>query len=57
MKRPHRRIHFLFWLFIAPITAVAGFLFWQMRPATPFTDLPPGIEAISETTSDASETH
>lgn len=56
MKRPHRRIHFLFWIVIAPITALVGYLSWQMRPETPFTDLPPGIEEISETTTDASET-
>ena len=57
MKRPHRRMHFLFWILAAPITALAGFVFWQMRPATPFTDLPPGIEEITETATDTSETH
>ncbi len=57
MKRPHRRVHFLIWLLIAPITAVVGFVFWQMRPATPFTELPPGVEAVSETLRDASEAH
>jgi len=47
MKRPHRRIHLVAWLIIAPVAAAAGFLFWTQRPATPYTDdLPPAIEAI-----------
>ncbi len=55
MKRPHRRIHFLFWIVIAPITALVGYFSWQMRPATPFTELPPGIETISDASTDTSE--
>ena len=46
MKRPHRRIHLLVWLFMAPVTALAGFYFWMQRPATPYSDLPQAIEAI-----------
>ena len=48
MKRPHRRIHFLVWLVIAPATAVAGVLFWQTRPETPYADLPAVLEADAE---------
>ena len=56
MKRPHRRFHLLMWLVLAPMTAIAGMLFWQKREPTPYTELPPGVEALSETSSDASET-
>lgn len=47
MKRPHRRFHLLIWVILAPVTAIAAFLFWTLRPDTPFTDLPPGIDDIS----------
>ncbi len=56
MKRPHRRTHFLLWMAIAPITAIAGIIFWQMRPSTPYTDLPPDIEETSDAPSNAAET-
>lgn len=46
MKRPHRRLHLLTWLLLAPVTALAGFWSWTQRPATPYSDLPPAIETI-----------
>ena len=47
MKRPHRRIHLLAWLALAPATALAGLWFWTQRPQTPYADgLPGAIEAI-----------
>jgi hypothetical protein len=49
MKRPHRRMHLLMWLLLAPATAIAGYLFWTMRPATPYADLPPAIDPAPET--------
>lgn len=49
MKRPHRRIHLLAWLLLAPATAIAGFYFWSQRPETPYTgDLPAGIETVDD---------
>ena len=53
MKRPHRRIHLVVWLLLAPATAVAAIVAWTMRPQEAFTDLPPGVEALSNDT----ETH
>ncbi len=47
MKRPHRRSHLLIWLVLAPITAIAAFLFWTMRPMTPYSELPENIEAAT----------
>ncbi len=44
MKRPHRRIHVMIWLILGPLTTVTAILFWTMRPATPYTELPPSIE-------------
>lgn len=49
MKRPHRRIHLLMWLFIGPATAVAAFVFWTMRPSTPFTEIPESIRSLPTT--------
>ena len=47
MKRPHRRLHLLAWLALAPATAIAGFWFWTQRPQTPYADrLPEAIEHI-----------
>lgn len=48
MKRPHRRIHFLIWIGIAPIVAICSIIAWKMKPDTPHTDLPPSINKISE---------
>lgn len=48
MKRPYRRIHLLIWLILAPATAIAGYIAWQMRPAAPYSELPPGIETLSD---------
>ena len=43
MKRPHRRIHLLAWLLIAPLTAAAAAYFLTMKPSAPVTDIPPEI--------------
>ncbi len=48
MKRPHRRAHLMMWLVLAPLTTIAGFFAWTMRPAEPFSDLPPGVETVSD---------
>ena len=48
MKRAHRRIHLLIWAALTPATVIAAFIFWQMRPATPFSELPASIEAMSD---------
>ena len=48
MKRPHRRVHFVIWAVLAPATALAAAIFWQMRPATPFSELPASIEMLSD---------
>ena len=48
MKRPHRRFHLLIWLLLAPATAIAAWVAWQTRPATPYTDLPPSVETLPE---------
>lgn len=48
MKRPHRRMHLLMWAVLAPSTALAAIFFWSMRPATPYSDLPPGVENVKE---------
>ena len=50
MKRPHRRSHLLIWVILAPVTAIVAVLFWTLRPDTQFTDLPPGIDVISDDT-------
>ena len=50
MKRPHRRVHLLVWLALAPATALAGFYFWTQRLATPYSDLPPAIETLDAAT-------
>jgi|GEM_PF-1723461 len=47
MKRPHRRAHFLLWLVLTPMTAVAAFAFWRLRPETPYADLPTEISENS----------
>ena len=38
MKRPHRRIHLLLWGLLTPVTLVAGFYFWSLRPASPIEE-------------------
>lgn len=48
MKRPHRRIHFITWLILAPVTLIAGVFAWMQRPQTPYSELPDGIEMIDE---------
>jgi len=48
MKRPHRRMHFLFWLIAAPVVIIGAFFSWNLRPHTPYTELPPAISDISE---------
>jgi len=48
MKRPHRRLHFLIWLILAPATLLAGIYAWMQRPQTPYSELPAGIEALDE---------
>ena len=52
MKRPHRRLHLLMWLIIAPVTAIAGYLLWSARPDTPLSEIP----AAADTTPDGTET-
>ena len=48
MKRPHRRMHLLVWLFLAPAIAISGVLFWLERQSMPFSELPPGIETAED---------
>lgn len=48
MKRPHRRMHFLMWLILAPATLIAGVFAWMQRPHTPYSELPGAIEKIQE---------
>lgn len=48
MKRPHRRIHFIAWLILAPATLIAGAFAWMQRPQTPYSALPDTIEIIDE---------
>lgn len=44
MKRPHRRIHLLMWLVLAPLTLIAGVFAWMQRPQTPYNEIPGVIE-------------
>lgn len=46
MKRPHRRLHLLTWFILTPVTVIAAYYFWTMRPATPYSELPSSIEEI-----------
>ncbi len=46
MKRPHRRVHLLMWLVIAPVTLIAGIFAWMQRPQTPFSEIPDAIQTI-----------
>lgn len=46
MKRPHRRIHFLAWLLLAPLTLILGLIAWSQRPETPYSDIPAAIQPI-----------
>ena len=48
MKRPHRRMHLMLWLLLAPATAAVAIVAWTMRPQDAFSDLPPGIETLSD---------
>ncbi|MBT8473636.1 MAG: hypothetical protein HKP25_05215 [Marinicaulis sp.] len=48
MKRPHRRTHFLIWVLLAPIIAVASVFGWMQRPGTPYSELPASIEEIND---------
>ncbi len=48
MKRPHRRMHVLMWLVLAPATLIAGVFAWMQRPQTPFSEIPDAIEIIDE---------
>ena len=48
MKRPHRRVHLLIWLAVAPATFVAGLFAWLQRPLTPFTDIPNSVEQLDQ---------
>ncbi len=50
MKRPHRRLHFLFWLIAAPVAIIGAFLSWNQRPQTPYSDLPAAIRDLPDTT-------
>ena len=47
MKRPHRRTHLLIWAIFAPVAAIVSVLAWMQRPGTPLSELPAGIEEIS----------
>ncbi len=47
MKRPHRRMHLMVWLIIAPVTAIVAFTFWDLRPVTPYDELPAAIQKLN----------
>ncbi len=46
MRRPLRRIHFLIWLALAPLTLAAALIALSLAPDTPFSELPPGVEEV-----------
>ncbi len=48
MKRPHRRTHLLMWLLLAPATAAIAIVAWTTRPQDAYTDLPSGVEILSD---------
>ncbi len=50
MKRPHRRVHFLFWLIVTPVAIIGAVISWSQRPQIPYTDLPAAIHNLPDTT-------
>ncbi len=47
MKRPHRRLHLVMWVVLAPMTVILAVYFWTMRPMTPMSEIPSAIETSS----------
>ncbi|MEO1251818.1 MAG: hypothetical protein AAFW81_05670 [Pseudomonadota bacterium] len=44
MKRPHRRLHMMAWIVLAPLTLITGIFAWLQRPETPYSALPDTIQ-------------
>ena len=44
MKRPHRRIHLVYWITTAPVITLAALYFWTLRPGEPVSELPASIQ-------------